>query len=107
MGALLTMQQVFFCLLLMALSCQAFHKKRSIVVHLVLRRSLLSDVFGKYSYTFYLFQCAVLFQYYPKFAAMLGAKYAVGDAVGWVQWVCSCWHRWPWRWWHSGGKTST
>jgi len=85
--ALLAMQQVFFCLLLMALSCQAFHKKRSIVVHFVLRRSLLSDVFGKYSYTFYLFQLPVLSQYYPKFAAMLGAKYAPSDAVGWVQWV--------------------
>jgi hypothetical protein len=85
--ALLAMQQVFFCLLLMALSCQAFHKKRSIVVHFVLRRSLLSDVFGKYSYAFYLFQIPVLFQYYPQWAAMLGAKYAPGDAVGWVQWA--------------------
>lgn len=85
--ALLAMQQVLFCLLLTALSCQAFHKKRSVVVHFVLRRSLLSDVFGKYSYTFYLFALPVIFVYYPKWAATVGAKYAVGDAVGWVQWV--------------------
>ena len=57
--ALLTMQMVFFCLLLMALSCQAFHKKRSIIVHFVLRRSLLTDVFAKYSYTFCLFALPV------------------------------------------------
>merc|ERR1711924_468313 len=85
--ALLAMQQVLFCLLLTALSCQAFHKKRSVVVHFVLRRSLLSEVFGKYSYAFYLFQIPVLSQYYPQWAAMLGAKYAPGDAVGWVQWA--------------------
>merc|ERR1719353_332529 len=85
--ALLAMQQVLFCLLLTALSCQAFHTKRSVVVHFVLRRSLLSDVFGKYSYTFYLFALPVIFVYYPKWAATVGAKYAVGDAVGWVQWV--------------------
>lgn len=67
---LLTMQQVLFCLLLTALSCQVFHKKRSIVVHFVLRRSLLS-VFAKYSYPFYLFALPVLGVYFPAWATML------------------------------------
>ena len=68
---LLTMQMVFFCLLLMARSCQAFHKKRSIMVHFVLRRSLLTDVFAKYSYTFCLFALPVLLVYYPAWVKMV------------------------------------
>jgi len=86
--ALLTMQMVFFCLLLMALSCQAFHKKRSIIVHFVLRRTLLTDVFAKFSYTFYLFALPVLFVYYPAWVKMLpGGSQFDWNKVGWLQWI--------------------
>jgi hypothetical protein len=71
---------VFFCLLLMALSRQAFHKKRSIIVHFVLRRSLLTDVFAKYSYTFCLFALPVLLVYYPAWVKML-------SLLRWFKWV--------------------
>ena len=68
---LLSSQMAIFCLLVLAFSCQIFHKKRSIVTHFVLRRSLFQGFFAKYSYTLYLSQLPVIFLYYPQWMTML------------------------------------
>jgi hypothetical protein len=84
---LLSLQMVVFCMLLMALSCQVWHKKRSIIVHFVLRRSVLIDVFGKYSYAFYLFALPVCWVYYPHWVTMLlpaGSSFD-WNTSGWLQ----------------------
>jgi len=66
-------QPALFCIVLLCLSCQAYHKSRSIIVFFVLRRSILTDVFGKYSYTFYLIQLPLIFGPYIPFWACIGA----------------------------------
>jgi amino acid adenylation domain-containing protein len=49
-------QPVLFCFMLLCLSCQVYHRKRSVTVLLLFRRSVIADLFGKYSYAIYLFQ---------------------------------------------------
>jgi len=53
-------QFVLFCLVLICLSCQAHHKKRSLIVFGIFERSIFSDFFGKYSYVFYLFPQVII-----------------------------------------------
>merc|ERR1719163_2684388 len=48
-------QSLLFCLLLLCLSCQSCHRKRSFVVFGVLQRSAIADFCGRYSYVLYLF----------------------------------------------------
>jgi hypothetical protein len=57
-----TIQPVLFGLMLLALSCQSYHKKRSLIVFTLFERDtlLLPSVFGRCSYTFYLFQIPLI-----------------------------------------------
>ena len=48
-------QQILFCLVLLCLSCQAHHKKRSLIVFGIFERSIVCDFLGRYSYVLYLF----------------------------------------------------
>lgn len=70
--ALMAAQPVLFCALLLALSCQAWHTARAVSVHFVLKRSVLAGLFGKYSYTYFLFQLPVIFLYFPSWLSSLG-----------------------------------
>jgi len=57
-----TVQVWLFGLVLLSLSCQAFHRRRSIAVHFFLERGplLLPSLWGRYSYTLFLFQITLI-----------------------------------------------
>jgi len=69
-------QQILFCLVLMCLSCQAHHKKRSLVVFGIFERSVVRDFLGKYSYVLYLFPQVLLHHYVTTW---LGTKSLHGE----------------------------
>jgi len=56
-------QQILFCLVLLCLSCQAYHKKKSLVVFGIFERSIVCDFLGRYSYVLYLFPQVLLHLY--------------------------------------------
>lgn len=72
-------QFVLFALMLLSLSCQVYHKKRSLVVFSVFQ-TRFSNFFGKYSYTLYVAQIVVIFGPWLKWFVCIGA--AAGTCTG-------------------------
>lgn len=66
-------QFVLFAWVLLSLSCQAYHKKRSLVVFSVFKTSLMTDVFGRLSYPLYLIMLQVIFGPLTKWWLCLGS----------------------------------
>jgi len=56
LSIVVAVQPVLYCIMILALSCQSYHKKRSVITFTLLERGPFYSFLGKYSYTFYLFQ---------------------------------------------------
>lgn len=54
-------QWLLFAIMLLSLSCQVYHKKRSLIVFGVFQRSFMADIFGKHSYVLYVVQIVIIF----------------------------------------------
>merc|ERR1719162_2279424 len=67
-----SLQFLLFGLILITLSCQAYHKKRSLIVFGIFQSSFFTDLLGKYCYPLYLVQIVIIFSpnYMKSFVCM-------------------------------------